>query len=96
MSKRLTVLFTANAGQEDEFRAAAQAGIARVKAEDEGCEMYDLFQSVDEPTRFVLVESWSTAETLEAHGSSDAIKAMGAIGPHMDGRPTLYRYEDDD
>jgi len=25
-----------------------------------------------------------------------AIKVMGAIGPHMDGRPTMYRYEDDD
>lgn len=94
MSKRLTVLFTANAGQENEFKAAAQVGIARVKAEDEGCEMYDLFQSVDDPNQFVLVESWASQEALDAHGSSEAMKEMGKIGPHLEGRATLYRYED--
>ena len=94
MSKRLTVLFQAKDGEADAFQAAAQGGIAAVKAGDEGCEMYDLFQSVDDAHQFVLVESWASQEALDAHGSSEAMKEMGKIGPHMEGRPTLYRYED--
>jgi len=94
MSKRLTVLFQSKDGEADAFKAAAQAGIAAVKAGDDGCEMYDLFQSVDDSNRFVLVESWASQEALDAHGSSEAMKEMGKLGPHMDGRPTLYRYED--
>ena len=94
MSKRLTVLFQTKDGEADAFQAAAQSGIAAVKAGDEGCEMYDLFQSVDDPHRFVLVESWASQDALDAHGSSEAMKEMGKIGPHMEGRPTLYRYED--
>ena len=94
MSKRLTVLFQSKDGEADAFKATAQGGIAAVKAGDAGCEMYDLFQSVDDPNRFVLVESWASQEALDAHGSSEAMKDMGKLGPHMEGRPTLYRYED--
>ena len=56
--------------------------------------MYDLFQSVDDANAFVLVESWASQEALDAHGKSEAIAEMGKIGPFMEGRPTLYRYED--
>jgi quinol monooxygenase YgiN len=94
MSKRLTVLFTSKDGEAENFKQAAGAGISKVKAEDEGCEMYDLFQSVDDPNAFVLVESWASQDALDAHGKSDAMAEMGKIGPFMEGRPTLYRYED--
>lgn len=94
MSKRLTVLFTTKAGEANNFKQAASGAIAKVKAEDEGCEMYDLFQSVDDANQFVLVESWASDEALEAHGKSEGMAEMGKIGPFMDGRPTLYRYED--
>ena len=79
---------------DEEVATEAIRRSAAVKAGDAGCEMYDLFQSVDDPNRFVLVESWGSQEALDAHGSSEAMKEMGKLGPHMDGRPTLYRYED--
>ena len=83
--------FPGRTGQLDaDFGAAA----AKVKAEDKGCEMYDLYRSVENPNAFVLVESWASQEDLDAHGKSAAMAEVGKIGPYLDGRPTLYRYED--
>lgn len=94
MSQRLTVLFNIKDGEADNFKQTAQAAIAKVKAEDEGCEMYDLFQSVDDPQVFVLVESWASQDALDAHGKSAAMQEMNKIGPFLAGRPTMHRYED--
>lgn len=94
MSKRLTVLFNAKEGEGDNFQSTFSAAAAKVKAEDKGCEMYDLYRSVENPNSFVLVESWASQEDLDAHGKSAAMAEVGKIGPYLDGRPTLYRYED--
>jgi quinol monooxygenase YgiN len=94
MSFRLTVQFNIKAGSAADFEAAAGAAIARVKAEDAGCEMYDLFKSVDSDTRYVLVESWASKEELDAHGKSPAMGEMAKIGPYLDGPPTMHRYQD--
>lgn len=94
MSIRLTVQFKVQPGKGDEFVELAQAAAVQVRAEDKGCEAYDLFRSLDDDSRFVLVEAWATAEDLAAHGSSPAMAAMGKIGPLMAGRPVMNRYED--
>ena len=57
MSIRMTVQLPIKAGKAAEFEAAAAPALARVRAEDAGCEMYDLFKSCDDDTRFVMVES---------------------------------------
>ena len=94
MSIRLTVQFTIQPGKAEEFIAAAREPITRVRAEDKGCEMYSLFRSVDDDTRFVMVESWDSEENLAAHGSSPAVAEMAKIAPFMAGPPTLHQYED--
>jgi quinol monooxygenase YgiN len=94
MSLRLTVQFNIQEGKAADFEAAAGAAIKRVKAEDKGCEMYDLFKSVDDDTRYVLVESWASQEDIDAHGKSPAMAEMQKIGPFMAGRPTMHRYSD--
>jgi len=94
MSIRLTVQFNIQPGKSEEFEAAAVAGTKAVKKTDKGCEMYDLFRSVEDPTRYVIVESWATAADVEAHGSSPAMAEMGKIGDFMAGAPTLHKYED--
>ena len=94
MSIRLTVQFSVKEGQADGFRTFMGGLAARVKQEDSGCEMYDLFQSVDSAQRFALLESWATAADLEGHGRSAAMKALNAgIGPYLAGRPDIQRYE---
>ncbi len=94
MSLRLTVQFTIQDGKGADFEAAAGAAIKQVKADDKGCEMYDLFKSVDDDTRYVLVESWASKEDIDAHGKSPGMASMQKIAPFMAGRPTMHRYED--
>ncbi len=95
MSIRLTVQLPIKPGQAAEFEAAAGPALARVKAEDKGCEMYDLFKSVDDETRYVMVESWASEADLEAHKTSPAMGDVGkAIGGFIAGPPVLHQYED--
>ena len=93
MSIRLTVELPIKEGKADEFVAAAGPALARVRAEDAGCEMYDLFRSVDDDTRFVMVESWASEADLEAHKTSPAMGGVGkAIGGFVSGAPVIHQY----
>lgn len=94
MSIRLTVQLPIKAGKSAEFEAAAGPALARVRAEDAGCEMYDLFKSIDDDTRFVMVESWAAEADLEAHKTSDAMKdIVKAFGAFLAGAPVMNQYE---
>jgi quinol monooxygenase YgiN len=55
--------------------------------------MYDLFRSVDTPTRYVMVERWATPELLKAHMKSPTMAGMGALAPHFASAPTLAKYD---
>ena len=56
--------------------------------------MYDLFRSVDDPTRYVMVESWASEADLEAHKTSAAMGEVGkAIGGLIAGAPVMHQYE---
>ncbi len=95
MSVRLTVQLSVKPGTANEFKAAAKPALARVKREDAGCEMYDLFQSVDEDTRFVMVESWASEAELDAHMKSPTMGDVGkALGAFIGGAPVMHKYKD--
>lgn len=94
MSIRMTVQLPIKAGKASEFEAAAGPALARVRAEDSGCEMYDLFRSVDDDSRFVMVESWATEADLEAHKTSSAMEdIVKAFGAYLAGAPVMNKYE---
>ena len=93
MSKRLTIKFTVQEGKGEEFELIATAAAARVRAEDAGCEAYHLYKSLDDPSEYVLVESWETQDALDAHGKSPAVGDMRKIGPLLAEAPEIYRYE---
>ncbi|MEZ4333386.1 MAG: putative quinol monooxygenase [Myxococcota bacterium] len=95
MSVRLTVQLQVQPGKADAFKAAATPALARVKREDKGCEMYDLFQSVDDVSRFVMVESWASQADLDAHMKSPAMGDVGkALGGFIAGAPVMHTYQD--
>ena len=94
MSKRITVQLKVKVGQAEAFEAVIGAAMARVRAEDDGCEMYDLFKSMDDDQRYAIIESWASQEAVDGHRKSDAMSDMNKIAEHLDGRPTLHRYED--
>jgi quinol monooxygenase YgiN len=56
-----------------EVIAALESTIARVHAEDEGCELYALHEGED---RLVMIEKWSSPDTLTAHGKGDAFAEL--------------------
>jgi quinol monooxygenase YgiN len=56
-----------------EVTSALEAAIARVHAEDEGCELYALHED-DE--RFVFVEKWASGEALGKHAQSPALAEL--------------------
>lgn len=66
--------------------------------QEEGCEQYELFQSVDAPDRMVILERWASQALLEQHMAGertrdadaiDAIVALWAPGT----TPTVERFE---
>ena len=81
MAVGLTVQFTIKPGTNDAFEAGFKKAAAAVKAQDQGCEMYDLFKSVDSPTRYVMIERWTTPELLTAHMKSPTMAGRNAIRP---------------
>jgi quinol monooxygenase YgiN len=64
----------------DEVIAIFEETIPRVHAEDEGCELYALHEGRD---RLVMIEKWTSAEALKAHGRA---AALAASGPKLEGK----------
>jgi quinol monooxygenase YgiN len=62
-------------GSEDEGRAAFEASIPPTH-EEEGCIGYALHQDRKDPTRFVFVEQWASAEALAAHSRMPHLKEL--------------------
>jgi len=94
MSVRLTVQMLVQPGKTQEFEAIAKAATARVRAEDKGCERYDMFRSLDDETSYVLVEAWTTDDDLKAHASSPGVADLREVGPLLSARTVMHRYED--
>jgi quinol monooxygenase YgiN len=93
MAVGITVKFEIKPGASEAFEAGFRKAAAAVKAKDEGCEMYDLFKSIDAPTRYVLVERWATPELLTAHMKSPTMAGMAALAPHFASAPSMAKYD---
>jgi quinol monooxygenase YgiN len=99
MAVRLVVTFTAQPGRAADFVEAWRDRVAEVRREP-GCEQYELFQSLDDPDRVVILERWASQALLERHmqaertGDSSVIDALVALwAPGT--TPTIERYEVD-
>jgi quinol monooxygenase YgiN len=84
-------------GKAAEFASVFKVVQATALQED-GCEQYELFQSLDDPDTFVLLERWASQEQLDRHmaaertrdsAAMDALIALWAPGV----TPTLERFE---
>jgi quinol monooxygenase YgiN len=61
--------------QRAEVLAALEQAIARVHAEDAGCELYALHEAGD---RLVMIEKWADEAAVAAHGSGAALGQFAA------------------
>jgi len=74
MSIRLMVTLAAMPGKGAELAAQYRDRCAAVMQEP-GCEQFEVFQSVVNPDRLVLLEHWRDAEALAAHAKVNASRA---------------------
>jgi quinol monooxygenase YgiN len=71
----------------DEVIAVFEETIARVHAEDEGCELYALHEVDD---RLVMIEKWTSADALAAHSRGPALTDAGPrLAGKVAGAPTV-------
>jgi quinol monooxygenase YgiN len=91
MPVRLVVTFNVLPGRADDFIAAWSERLTEVHQEP-GCEQYELFRSTERPDVVVLLELWSSPETLEAHAELNRERTPVARDL-LDGRPNLERFE---
>ncbi|KAB7725961.1 antibiotic biosynthesis monooxygenase [Rudanella paleaurantiibacter] len=76
MSLLVFATITANPGQEEALKAAFHELIPLVRAEA-ACQLYELYHSTENPTRFIMHERWDDEAGLQAHSNMPHMKAFG-------------------
>jgi quinol monooxygenase YgiN len=66
MAVRLVVTFQAAPGKGAELAQVMKARV-EVSRQDAGCEQFEVFRSVFDPDKLVLLELWKDQEALDAH-----------------------------
>lgn len=77
----------------DEVRAKIAALVSASLAED-GCEMYDLVVSADEPDTWLMLEKWSSRAQWDAHMLTSHVIAFNEQGDSLFREPTELRFYD--
>ena len=78
--------FKAKAGMEDTVRGAIEAVIPPTRAES-GCINYDLHQSSEDPSCFMLYENWISKQDLDEHLAMPYLKDLIAKADDMLAEP---------
>jgi quinol monooxygenase YgiN len=80
-------------GSEARAREILLALIAPTRNEP-GCINYDLHQRADSPCTFLVYENWNSEPELNAHMQAAHVqRALGDIGPLLDGAPDMARFD---
>ena len=91
MGIRLLVPMDPAPGKREELKAAFVSLCPSVR-EEPGCEQYELFQSVENPDRLVLLERWTDQEALDAHGQRLRQRGLN-LAPLRAGPSQVERYD---
>jgi quinol monooxygenase YgiN len=70
--------FRARSGQEETLQQAFERAIPPTHQE-EGCIRYALHRDLDDRSRFVMLERWSSREALDRHLAAPHIRELFAI-----------------
>ncbi|HCE08390.1 MAG TPA: antibiotic biosynthesis monooxygenase [Oxalobacteraceae bacterium] len=81
-------------GQQAEFDAAIQRGIATVITQAKGFRGYKVNQSIETPERYVLMVYWDTLEnhTVDFRQSQAFAEWRGIVGPYFAGPPAVEHF----
>ncbi|MEW6283305.1 MAG: antibiotic biosynthesis monooxygenase family protein, partial [Candidatus Eremiobacterota bacterium] len=76
---RVLAAFQVQSGKEAELMAALKE-VARPTRAEPGCLEYELHRCTEDPTRFVMLEKWTSPDALQAHfNPSDAFRRRAAL-----------------
>ncbi len=92
MAVRLVLTFQAADGKGGEL-AAAFKGRCEAVMQEPGCQQFEVFQSVLDPDKLVLLELWEDAAALEAHGKMNATRAPFPPGLRSSNPPSREDYD---
>jgi quinol monooxygenase YgiN len=67
------VVFVAKDDTIDELKALLEMMVPASRAE-KGCLLYNIYQTIDDPKTFVVIETWEDADALTGHQHSDHYK----------------------
>ena len=84
MAIRLILSINAAPGKGNELATAYRPRCQEIASEP-GCEQFEVFQSVVDPDRLVLLEQWTDAEALAAHAEINRTRAP--LPPELRGEP---------
>jgi quinol monooxygenase YgiN len=73
MAIRHIVTIQVAPGRARDFASAFKILQARVRHED-GCEQYELLQSLDDPDKLIMLERWASQALLDAHMEAERIR----------------------
>lgn len=76
-----------------EVRAKIDALVADSLAED-GCEMYDLVVSDEDPDTWLMLEKWTSRGQWDAHMLTSHVIAFNELGDTLFREPTELRFYD--
>ena len=94
---RYVVTIQVDPGRGDDFVGAFKA-LKAIAQQEEGCEQCELFQSLDDPEKVVLLERWASQDHVDKHMAAersrnrsavDALVALWVPGT----TPTIERFE---
>lgn len=83
MAIRIAVTVKAASGKGDGY-GAAFLPLTKQTQKEPGCEQYELFRSLEEPDKFVLLERWTTPEDLEVHMGVLRERGPSPTAPYRD------------
>jgi quinol monooxygenase YgiN len=78
----MVVEFRAAPGRRDDLRAALLALVEPTRAED-GCLLYDLHESREDPDVFAFYEIWRDREAHAAHDRTEHVAGIRAALPEL-------------
>ncbi len=84
---------TAQAGKEDDVRAALTEMVTAVSEHEPGVPTYSLHVSGDDPAVFMFYEQYDGADAQQAHRETDHMRALGGkLQGLLAGRMEISRY----
>jgi quinol monooxygenase YgiN len=73
----VTATITAKHGKRDEIIIKSQDLIESTRLES-GCNSYNLYASIEDEDKLLMLEQWDNLEVLESHMLTEHFKAYGA------------------